>query len=314
MSELKGPVQAHLSKELGIRVAVTEIIRHWHESFVIRIEGFQYGKPVVKYLKRFSDLSDTEPSIYRFAEGTSEFPAPGSTAFVIDEEVWLLLDRASGTLLADVCSEGVFRAYLNAAKGLAEFHGRAALFRWPNEFQNLLVTPESVESLAEVVLRKLEGKTGTGEFSRVDRSLLLDAERTVEKSWPGIARAFTGFPFTLVHGDCHYGNLFLLPGGGVSLIDWASAAVAPGLVDLVALVDVSLRMGVKPPPWADMLRAYLEGLPENQREAFGEPERAWRVCRCYRAFSELQWFISSGQDYGERARRELGVLNSLMAR
>lgn len=274
--------------------------------------GLSARTPVVKYLKRFSDLRDTEPSIYRFAEGTPEFPAPGSAELLIDEEVWLVLDRASGTLLADVCGEGLSRAYLDAARGLAEYHSRAALLRWTDEFKDLLVTPESVESLPESVLGDLFRKVDTGEFSGVDRSLLRDAARAVEKSWPEIAGVFNGSPFTLVHGDCHYGNLFLPPGGGVCLIDWASAAVAPGLVDLVALVDVSLRMGVRPPPWTDMLFAYLEGFPGDPMIACSLPEKTWKVFRCYRAFSELEWFISSGEDYGARARRELGILHSLM--
>ncbi len=156
--------------------------------------GLSARTPVVKYLKRFSDLRDTEPSIYRFAEGTPEFPAPGSAELLIDEEVWLVLDRASGTLLADVCGEGLSRAYLDAARGLAEYHSRAALLRWTDEFKDLLVTPESVESLPESVLGDLFRKVDTGEFSGVDRSLLRDAARAVEKSWPEIAGSSTDLP------------------------------------------------------------------------------------------------------------------------
>ena len=103
-------------------------------------------------------------------------------------------------------------------------------------------------------------------------------------------------------------NLFLTSEGGICLIDWASACIAPGLMDLAALVDVTLRMDEQDIHEPDVLAAYFDELSQSEREAYGNRDRAWDVCRSVRAFLELEWFATTGDDYGQRIQKELILL------
>ena len=83
-------------------------------------------------------------------------------------------------------------------------------------------------------------------------------------------------------------------------------------MDIAALVDVTLRMDDQSFNESDVLSSYLTHLSRSDREAYGNPERAWIVCRSIRAFLELEWFAASGDDYGQRAQRELTLLHGFL--
>lgn len=76
----------------------------------------------------------------------------------------------------------------------------------------------------------------------MDLALLVQVEAMTSRLWPRVLTAFNAYPDSLIHGDRHFGNLFIMSMGEICLIDWAPAARAPGLMDLAALVDVTQRM------------------------------------------------------------------------
>ena len=298
----------------GIRTKRLISIRDWSESCVIRVEGTKHGKPVVNYLKHSHRNQDSESVIYRFAAHHSDFPAPIVDVMMIDGEEWLFLDNAEGTLLANIAGEDTPAAYVTAARRMARFHMLATEDGWITQMSGLVALKERIETLPASVLKNLHWMVAKGKYIGVNPSLLSLVEIAYEQSWPGFAEEYQSYPDSLIHGDCHFGNLFLTSEGGICLIDWGSASVAPGLMDIAALVDVTQRMGEQNINEPDVLAAYFTGLAQPEREAYGNPERAWIVCRSVRAFLELEWFAATGDDYGQRAQRELtllyGFLNS----
>jgi aminoglycoside phosphotransferase (APT) family kinase protein len=305
--------QKHL-RPYGIRVKRLAPLRDWSESRVIRVEGTRRGKPVVHYLKGSRRGGESESAIYRFAAHHAGFPASNAVFVMVDGEEWLLLDRVEGTLLADIARADAPDAYVSAARRLARFHMQATADGWTAQLSGLGALKGRIEALPSSVLEDLRRMVAEGEYSGVDLSLLSLVETASEQWWPGFVKAYRSYPDSLIHGDCHSGNLFLTPEGGICLIDWASASVAPGLMDLAALVDVSQRMRDPMAPETDVLAAYFGELSQLEREAYGEPDRAWAICRSVRAFLELAWFATTGEDYGPRVQRELILLSETLGR
>lgn len=295
-----------------IRVKRLTPLRDWSESRVIRVEGTRRGKPVVHYLKWSRRGGESESAIYRFAAHHVGFPASKAAFVMVDGEEWLLLDRAEGTLLADIARADAPDAYISAARRMARFHMQATADGWTAQLSGLGALKGRIEALPPSVLEDLRRMVAEGEYSGVNLSLLSLVETASEQWWLGFMKAYRSYPDSLIHGDCHFGNLFLTPAGGICLIDWASASVAPGLMDLAALVDVAQRMRVNMAPEADMLAAYFGELSPSEREAYGKPEQAWAVCRSVRAFLELEWFATTREDYGQRVQRELTLLHAFL--
>jgi len=303
--------QKHL-QVYGIQVEQLIPIRDWSESRVIRIEGTRYGKPSVSYLKSSAGNRDIESAVYRFAGLHPSFPAPRADILMLEGEEWLLLDRAEGILLADIPSADAPNAYLAAARRIASFHKKADEDGWTAKLSCLDNLKGRIETLPISILKDLHRLMAKGIYTGVNPSTISQVETVFAQYWPELTEDFRRYPESLIHGDCHYGNLFLTPEGGVCLIDWGSASVAPGLMDLAALVDVTQRMGDKEINEQDVLATYFDELSQSEREAYGNPERAWNVCRSVRAFLELEWFSTTGDDYGPRAQRELILLCSYL--
>lgn len=295
----------------GIQVERLTPLRDWSESRVICLDGRRHGRPVRCYLKSSRRGAERELIIYRFAAGHPGFPAPEATSLIADGEEWLLLDRAKGTLLADIAVAGHSGSYLTAARGMARFHTRSATAGWTARLARLGLLKEQIEVLPSSALESVHRKVAQGIYGGVSSSLLSQVETKSAQLWPGLLENFLCYPDSLIHGDCHYGNLFLTPEGAICLIDWGSAAIAPGLMDLAALVDVSVRMSAPIDPEADVLEAYFAELSQPERDAYGKPERAWAACRSVRAFLELEWFATTEDDYGQRVQRELVLLQAL---
>ncbi|MCK5115135.1 MAG: aminoglycoside phosphotransferase family protein [Candidatus Aegiribacteria sp.] len=294
----------------GIRVKRLIPIRDWSESRVIRVEGTRCGKPAISYLKWFPRGGDTELAVYNFAGQHASFPAPGATAVMVEGKEWLLLDCADGTLLADIARADTPEAYIATARRMARFHMQAIGDGWTSEMSGLGTLKVRIEALSTSVLKDLRRMVSEGKYHGVNLSLLSLVETASAQLWPELTEDFRSYPDSLIHGDCHYGNLFLTPQDGICLIDWGSASLAPGLMDLAALVDVTLRMDEQDIHEPDVLAAYFDELSQSEREAYGNRDRAWDVCRSVRAFLELEWFATTGDDYGQRVQRELTLLRA----
>jgi hypothetical protein len=94
----------------------------------------------------------------------------------------------------------------------------------------------------------------------------------------GVAETLLGAPPTVIHGEFFPHNVFYY-GEAIYPLDWESAAVAAGEIDLAALTD-----GWEDEPVARFRRAYGE-----VRWPGGEPEQADRWFTAAQVFLQFRW-------------------------
>ena len=286
-----------------------ELLREWSQSRVVRIKAQVNGTQLTIFAKQAHVGLDTEVAIYGLAKENRAFPAPAGTRVSIDGEEWLLLDEAQGTRLARSAPDN----YQQAAKFLAEFHELASQKRWPSEANFTYNLPSRVAVLLEHVVESVRQLAGSGKITGVDLELVESVKRILTTQGPELTKRLAVFPTTLVHGDCHSGNIFV-DNHGIKLVDWGSALVAPGLLDIVGLIDVAERMNEDAGDLNDVVSAYWSRLSVDTRKAYGDFKQAWRVLRVVRALLELEWFVETDGDYGSRANRELLIISNCLSR
>jgi len=71
---------------------------------------------------------------------------------------------------------------------------------------------------------------------------------------------------TLIHGDCHLGNM-LLDGAEIGFLDWACTARAPGVRDVAYFLSNSIPTELRRAEERSLLRRYLSGLAGAGSEA-----------------------------------------------
>ncbi|MHB8927620.1 MAG: aminoglycoside phosphotransferase family protein [Bacillota bacterium] len=296
-------------KGLPIRVTRVTDLRDWSESRVVRVEGEREGHVVTLYCKLARSGADRELAVYRFAAGHPGFPAPPGFCVKDGDDEWLVLEKVEGERLADFRGSG---HYLTAGRALASFHARAAGWLRDAGARPFMSAVEDLNALlpglATVALAETRRRAGKGIHAGIDLPLLGEVEELTRGVWTKLVQEVRHLPATLILGDCHNGNLFLSDDGRLTLIDWSSAALGPGLLDLVALLDVAERMGDPTDPAAEVRRAYIDALPSNWRALYSDSARAWNLLRIVHALLELRWFAATGEDFGDRANRELMML------
>lgn len=287
----------------GTTVIGVELLREWSQSRVVRIRAQVKGEDRVIFAKQAHVGIDTEMAIYSLAAETRAFPAPAGRCVRVDKVQWLLLDEAQGIRLANSTPAN----YRLAAQFLADFHEQALQEGWPDKASFTDDLHSRIAALAEQVIEQVRELVSTGQFTGVDQGLVNAAQRLLDVQGPELIKRLSVLPTTLVHGDCHSGNIFIST-HGIQLVDWGSAMVAPGLLDIVGLVDVAERMSERAGGIEAIISAYWTNLSAGTRSAYGNFEKAWLVLRVVRALLELEWFVKTEDDYGTRAHRELSII------
>ena len=139
-------------------------------------------------------------------------------------------------------------------------------------------------------------------------------EGSSERKEPG-----TGFGTpTFIHGDLHDGNVLIRSGSDYAaspfvIVDWASARLDSGFFDLVSLYDVAERMKTCRLDPEIMIATYLDARwPDGVRNDVVAAKKEWSKCRMLRAWDELRWFATTGDDFGDRARREVSIIGEML--
>jgi hypothetical protein len=170
-----------------------------------------------------------EVLVYRRLLAGQRFGAPALYASAYDEpggRYWLLLEAVGRRPV----TEGDLPDWAGAVRRLAELHG--SYLGRDGELRALGCLGERGAAyyhfLAGRARRNLREADAGQALARLD-ALLTGFEDVVAH--------LVGQPQTLVHGDIHPDNFRLQPGHRVRLIDWETASVGLGALDLARLLD-----------------------------------------------------------------------------
>ena len=143
------------------------------------------------------------------------------------DEGWLLVEDLRAPLVGELPAGQRADALAAGARALVELQRSVA-----GDVEAFAAAGCPVRPLADMP-RQLEAALGPDGMA-FDRAIMSERrERAVAATQRAVERvAGLGFPTSVVHGDFHAGNAFLV-GDRVVIIDWSDAAIGKPLVDLV---------------------------------------------------------------------------------
>ncbi len=100
----------------------------------------------------------------------------------------------------------------------------------------------------------------------------LTIDQLIDSIWKPYIRTLTASPQTLLHGDPHIGNTYLLPTGEVGFLDWQVARRGNWSLDLGYFLQGALTVEDRRRSERDLLEEYRDalGLPDDQRPTIDE--------------------------------------------
>jgi Phosphotransferase enzyme family len=100
----------------------------------------------------------------------------------------------------------------------------------------------------------------------------LTINELIESIWKPYIRTLTTSPQTLLHGDPHIGNTYLLPSGEVGFLDWQVARRGNWSLDLGYFLQGALTVADRRRSERELLEEYREslGLPDHEMPTMDE--------------------------------------------
>jgi hypothetical protein len=230
-----------------------QCIKQWDLSYVERISipADASGSPRSVILKMVAPPWAREAEVYRLLGQQPPLHAPRLLASgELGRLTWMVLADAGGPPPTNLSTDELWGV---AVGGLARLHGRTvdvqtvspALPRY---------TPATFVAQMQSALAALSAM-GVPEATEAQAELIRAATR--------VAEVLAGEPVSLIHGDCYADNFVSGP-DGLALVDWSFGALAPGLLDVAALVYPDRKNAGLPVTPEFILRTYADaaGLPE----------------------------------------------------
>jgi hypothetical protein len=132
--------------------------------------------------------------------------------------------------------------------------------------------------------------------------LLRPLNRSVDRLWEDLwesQRRLAAGPVTLLHGDAHIANSYLLPDGSGGLLDWQLMARGNGANDLTYLLVTALEPEQRRKHERDLIRFYLDELRRHGVEQPPSAEEAWEYHRLAVVWGlVIGWLITPPVNYG----------------
>lgn len=209
------------------------------------------------------------------------------------QRYWLLLEKVQGEPL---CNIGDFSLWCAVARWLANMHvqlAEAAVHHQRNGW-----IPACDESYWNAWIGRAEHLACQNKHSELSR-LTAGQRNWLSQCARRAARRLSCLPSTLVHGEFYASNILVRDCGGrtrICPIDWETAAVGPGVIDLAALVGGRWAE----PQREELARNYFESLSAQQASC-GELEELLISLRCGRLLLAIKWlaFAASWQPPAE---------------
>ncbi len=139
--------------------------------------------------------------------------------------------------------------------------------------------------------------------SEYKRELLVRLGRSLDELWVLLWRAqaiLDSQPRTLLHGDTHLGNTYLLPGGGAGLLDWQLMNRGRWSHDVTYLLMTALDTPTRRRQERELIAEYLDGLRSRGVSDAPDLESAWLLHRQTAIWGFLiGWMTCPTGNYGE---------------
>ncbi len=122
----------------------------------------------------------------------------------------------------------------------------------------------------------------------------LTIDHLVEGIWKPFIRTLTapGVPQTLLHGDPHIGNTYLLPNGDVGFLDWQVARHGNFSLDLGYFLQGALTTEDRRVAERQLLEEYRDAL-ELPAEELPSPDEVWLRYRASVAHGLMTWLATA---------------------
>jgi thiamine kinase-like enzyme len=185
---------------------------------------------------------------------------------------------------------------------LARLH--AAFWESPRFTGDLAWVPSLENRGAQMPIERfLTGQMVRRAVRRFARDLPGDLARIAEfcvRRRDDIERLWARGPRTLVHGDCHVGNLFF-EGEGVGFLDWQVVSRAPGMRDVSYFLSHSLPGDLRRSHERELLDLYRARLAA---EGVAPPaaESSWEQYRLFALYAWIAAAFTSAAGSGLQAR------------
>jgi aminoglycoside phosphotransferase (APT) family kinase protein len=143
--------------------------------------------------------------------------------------------------------------------------------------------------------------------SEYKRELLARLGRSLDELWVLLWRAqaiLDSQPRTLLHGDTHLGNTYLLPDGGAGLLDWQLMNRGRWAHDVTYLLMTALDTETRRRRERELIAEYLDALRSRGVRDAPDPESAWLLHRQTAIWGFLiGWMTCPTENYGEAILR-----------
>jgi len=132
----------------------------------------------------------------------------------------------------------------------------------------------------------------------------------VDQLWSALSsaqRILATAPATLLHGDSHLGNTYLLPDGSGGVLDWQLQVRGCWAHDVAYLMSTALPPAVRRAEAGGLLEGYLAALAATGARGVPGFDEAWEWCRRAVLWGlVIGWLITPPKNYG----REITAANT----
>jgi hypothetical protein len=126
----------------------------------------------------------------------------------------------------------------------------------------------------------------------------LDAD-TLERAFWRLQESLAEGPRTLLHGDPHPANTYVLPGGSVGVLDWQLVRRGSWVHDVGYAMMCALDPADRRAAEKDLLHGYLQELADAGVRELPTWEQAWTLYRSSPPWGFSMWAITPGQMYSD---------------
>jgi aminoglycoside phosphotransferase (APT) family kinase protein len=139
-----------------------------------------------------------------------------------------------------------------------------------------------------------------------DAVMALSIEDLIESIWKPYITSLTASPQTLLHGDPHIGNTYVLPGGEVGFLDWQVARRGNFSLDLGYFLQGALTIADRRNHERELLEEYRDALalPADEMPSMDE---VWLRYRASVAHGLTLWLCTASADGGLWQSAEVAV-------